>query len=143
MPYDERTIAPMREEVTRLGARELKSGGEVDAFLAGPGTRLVFINSVCGCAAGQARPGLTRALENGGARPEGLATVFAGQDMEATERVRAHIPGQPPSSPSAALFRDGELLWFMPRKEFVHREAEEIAGEIGDALRRHRVLEAR
>jgi len=136
VPYDEALLKPMREELTKLGLRELKSGGEVDDFIAGPGTRFVFINSVCGCAAGQARPGLARALENVAPGPEGLATVFAGQDLEATARVREHIPGMAPSSPSAALFRDGELAWFLARKDIVHREADEIADEIVEAFRR-------
>ena len=136
MPYDEMMIAPMREDLLRLGITELDDATAVDAFLAQPGARFVFLNSVCGCAAGQARPGLALALSNGSPRPAGLASVFAGQDMEATARVRESI-AEAPSSPSAALFKDGRLVWFMPRKAFLNWTAEEIAREFESAFTEH------
>jgi len=137
MPYDEIMISPMRQDLTRLGARELFSADAVDDFLAGEGTRFVFINSVCGCAAGQARPGLAQALANGAPKPDAMGTVFAGQDMEATARVREGIPGEAPSSPSAALFKDGRMVWYIPRKTFVKCDADEIARHFVEAFENH------
>ena len=110
MPYNPALVAPMREEMVRLGARELKTVEEVDATLGDQrGTMLVFVNSVCGCAAGMARPGARLALQDG-PRPDRLATVFAGQDLEATAKARGQFAEIPPSSPSMALFKDGELV---------------------------------
>lgn len=137
MPYEEMMLVPMRLEVTRLGVRELRSAREVDQFLSESGSRFVFINSVCGCAAGQARPGLAMALSNGAAKPDAMATVFAGQDIEATARLREGLAGIAPSSPSAALFKDGELVWFIPRMEFIERSADEVASRFTDAFERH------
>ena len=125
--YPEILIVPMREELTKAGAKELRTADEVDAALAEKnGTTLVVVNSVCGCAAGKMRPGLRRALQ-GSARPDRVYTVFAGQDREATERARQHFGSVPPSSPSLALYRNGELVHFVPRSEIESRTAEDIA----------------
>ncbi len=137
MPYDEMQIQPMRADLTRLGIDELKSSGDVESFLREPGARFVFLNSVCGCAAGQARPGLALALSNGSAKPAGMGTVFAGQDIDATARVRADIHGEAPSSPSAAIFKDGQMVWFMPRKAFLNGTAEEVAQAFESAFNEH------
>jgi len=135
--YPELLIVPMREELTRAGARELRTAAEVDAALADKhGTTLVVVNSVCGCAAGKMRPGLRMALLSG-ARPDRVYTVFAGQDREATERARQHFGGYPPSSPSLALFRNGELVHFVPRSEIESRTAEDIAGKLADVFERY------
>ena len=125
--YPEILIVPMREELTKAGAKELRTADEVDAALAEKnGTTLVVVNSVCGCAAGKMRPGLRRALQSS-ARPDRVYTVFAGQDREATERARQHFGSVPPSSPSLALYRNGELVHFVPRSEIESRTAEDIA----------------
>lgn len=125
--YPEILLIPMREELTKAGARELKTTAEVDAALADKtGTALVIVNSVCGCAAGKMRPGVRRALLNS-IHPDRVYTVFAGQDREATERARQHFGNYPPSSPSLALFRNGELVHFVPRSEIESRTAEDIA----------------
>jgi putative YphP/YqiW family bacilliredoxin len=125
--YPEVLLIPMREELTRAGAQELHSAAEVDAALADPsGTALVIVNSVCGCAAGKMRPGVRRALQSA-ARPDRVYSVFAGQDQEATARARQHFGNHPPSSPSLALFRNGELVHFVPRSEIESRTAEDIA----------------
>ncbi len=136
MPYDELMITPMREDLTRLGIDELRHADDVDSFLAESGARFVFLNSVCGCAAGQARPGLAMALANGSAKPAGLGTVFAGQDLHATARVREGI-SEAPSSPAAAIFKDGKLVWYMPRRAFLNGTAEEIASEFESAFNEH------
>ncbi|HNB56073.1 MAG TPA: BrxA/BrxB family bacilliredoxin, partial [bacterium] len=114
MPYDERLVAPMRAELTKIGFTELKTKAAVDEALQNQGTTLVVVNSVCGCAAGMARPGVAMSLNNA-KRPDHLTTVFAGQDTEAVARVREHIKEFPPSSPSAALFRNGKLVWMLQR----------------------------
>ena len=122
MPYDPRMVQPMREELTVLGVKELLTAKDVDDFLAAKtGTSMVFVNSVCGCAAGGARPGLRLALKNA-ARPDRVATVFAGQDVEAVARAREHFEGIPPSSPSIALFKDGKLVHFVPRHAIEGRD---------------------
>ncbi len=122
MMYDERFVTPMRQELTRLGVEELRSAAEVDAKLKdASGTTLVVVNSVCGCAARNARPAVASALRHS-VKPDHLTTVFAGQDVEATTRAPAYIPDIPPSSPSMALFKDGKLvvnptdnsIWFFP-----------------------------
>src|ERR1044071_9568187 len=111
MPYPEIMIRPMREELTRLGAEELRTAEEVDrAINEQKGTLMVVVNSICGCAAGKARPGVVRAL-NHPVRPDRVATVFAGQDIEATEKARSYFTGYPPSSPSIALLKDGRLVY--------------------------------
>jgi putative YphP/YqiW family bacilliredoxin len=125
--YPEVLIVPMREELSRAGAKELRTAAEVEAALADKtGTALVVVNSVCGCAAGKMRPGVRMALQ-GMARPDRVFTVFAGQDREATERARELFGAYPPSSPSLALFRNGELVHFVPRSEIESRTAQDIA----------------
>jgi len=128
--YPEMMVIPMREELTRMGVQELRTAEEVDrAIVKQPGTTMVIVNSICGCAAGRMRPAVRVALQNS-ARPEKMFTVFAGQDAEATERARSYFAGYPPSSPSIALFRDGELVHMMQRSDIEHREAADIAAEL-------------
>ena len=130
MPYPEQMVAPMRAELTTIGVRELRTPEEVDAFFAEhSGTSLLLVNSVCGCAAGSARPALRHALEHTKA-PDRAATVFAGQDLEATERARELIGPVPPSSPSLAMFKDGELVHFLPRHLIEGQPAEVISREL-------------
>ena len=134
MPYDPMLVAPMREELTRLGVQELLTASEVDEWFGQKeGTALLIINSVCGCAAGQARPSVALALQHA-AKPDRVATVFAGQDVEATEKARAHFAEFPPSSPSMVMFKDGELVHFVPRHRIESRSAEDIAGELTEAF---------
>ncbi|HKK70379.1 MAG TPA: BrxA/BrxB family bacilliredoxin [Candidatus Krumholzibacteria bacterium] len=134
MPYDPMLVAPMREELTRLGVQELLTAGEVDEWFANEqGTALLIVNSVCGCAAGQARPSVAVALQHGN-RPDRVASVFAGQDVEATEKARSHFADFPPSSPSMVLFKDGELVHFVPRHRIESRSAQEIADELTEAF---------
>src|SRR6516165_6662339 len=132
--YPEVLIIPMREELTRAGAQELRTAAEVDTALADrSGTALVIVNSVCGCAAGKMRPGVRRALQNS-VRPDRVYSVFAGQDQEATACARQHFGNLPPSSPSLALFRNGELVHFVPRSEIESRTAEDIAQRLTTAF---------
>ncbi len=135
MPYPEMLLKPMREELTRLGVQELKSGEEVDRAMREPGTTLVVVNSVCGCAARNARPAVAMALAHE-TRPDRATTVFAGQDLEATERARGHFHGYPPSSPSIALMKDGELVYFMERHQIEGRDADRIAEDLTEAFER-------
>jgi len=118
---------PIRLEVKDMGLTELKTPAEVDAALAKAGTTLVFVNSICGCAAGGARPGLTMAMVKAGKRPSQATTVFAGVDGEATRAARAHFAEYPPSSPSAALLKDGEVVWMLHRHQIEGRHPEQIA----------------
>jgi len=128
--YDERFIAPMRKELTDLGFEELRTAEAVDEqFKHAPGTMMVVVNSMCGCAAGRARPGIALAMKHA-VRPQLLRTVFAGQDREATERARSHFAGQPPSSPSVGLFRDGKLVWMMHRYQIEGQDAPEISAAL-------------
>ncbi|HSY64622.1 MAG TPA: BrxA/BrxB family bacilliredoxin [Terriglobales bacterium] len=128
--YPEIMVIPMREELTRIGVRELRTAEEVDrAIVNQPGTTLVIVNSICGCAAGRMRPAVRVALQNS-ARPENMFSVFAGQDKEATERARTYFTGYPASSPSIALLRDGKLIYMMQRSDIEHREAADIAAEL-------------
>ena len=137
MPYPEMMIAPMREDLVRVGFSEMKTPQEVDAMLsADKGTTLVAVNSVCGCAAGMMRPAVYMSLQ-GEKRPEVLTTVFAGQDLEATERTREYIVGFPPSSPSVALFKDGDLVYFMERHLIEGRNAEDIANDLRTVYEEH------
>ena len=132
--YPEVLLVPMREELTRAGAQELRTAAEVDSALADrSGTALVIVNSVCGCAAGKMRPGVRRALQSA-ARPDRVYTVFAGQDQEATARARELFGNLPASSPSLALFRNGELVHFVPRSEIESRTAEDIAQRLSSAF---------
>ena len=135
--YDERFIAPMRKELTDLGFQEMRSAEEVDAqFQDAPGTMMVVVNSMCGCAAGRARPGIALAMRHP-VRPQILRTVFAGQDRGATERARSYFVGQPPSSPSVGLFKDGKLIWMMHRYEIEGRDAPEISAELVAAFEKY------
>ncbi|RMG62368.1 MAG: BrxA/BrxB family bacilliredoxin [Calditrichaeota bacterium] len=134
MMYPEELVAPMREELTRIGFRELRTPEEVAEVIENAeGTVFAVINSVCGCAAGMARPGVALALQHD-VLPDHLVTVFAGQDAEATAKLRSYITNHPPSSPSMALFRNGELIWFMPRYEIEGSSAEEIARKLQAAF---------
>jgi putative YphP/YqiW family bacilliredoxin len=137
MQYDETLVQPMRADLTRLGVLVLRSSADVDAFMARKaGTAMIVVNSVCGCAAGAARPAVQLALQ-GAVRPERVATVFAGQDLEATARARQYFPQFPPSSPSIALFKDGEVVYFVPRHRMEGRDAVAIAAELGAAFERY------
>ncbi|GAB6928718.1 bacilliredoxin BrxA [Paenibacillus sp. JCM 10914] len=130
-------VQPMRDELTSLGIRELTTPEEVEEVLpTAQGTTLVVVNSVCGCAAGQARPGVAIALENQ-VKPDQLFTVFAGQDKEATAKAREYFAPYPPSSPSIALLKDGELVHFIERHQVENRSAEEIAADLTDAFNRY------
>ena len=132
--YDEAFVAPMREELVRIGFQELRTPEEVDAQLKDQkGTTLVVVNSICGCAAGRARPGVALALQHP-ARPQQLTTVFAGQDRPATERARSYFVGEPPSSPQIALFKDGKMVFMMQRREIEGRDAPEIAEHLVEAF---------
>ena len=134
--YPEIMIIPMREELTRLGIQELKTATEVDQALKDrPGTAMVVVNSICGCAAGRMRPAVRMALENQ-IKPERAFSVFAGQDTEATEQARSYFTGWPPSSPSVAILRDGELVYMMPRRDIESREAPAIAADLKIAFDR-------
>jgi putative YphP/YqiW family bacilliredoxin len=132
--YDEMIVAPMREELTRLGIQETRSAADVDAVL-GPkkGTVLLVVNSVCGCAAGNARPAVAMALENETV-PEKMITVFAGNDREATERAREYLVGYRPSSPAIALFRDGQVVKIWERWQIEGRQSYDIASELTGAF---------
>jgi putative YphP/YqiW family bacilliredoxin len=136
MPYPEMFIAPMRGEMVAMGAKELKTATEVDdAVKNTKGTLMLVVNSVCGCAAGKARPGIAMALEHP-KRPDALATVFAGADVEATDRARGYFTGYPPSSPSIGILRDGKLVYMLERREIESRSAEMIAAELTRAFER-------
>ena len=128
--YPELMVIPMREELVRAGIKEARTAEEVDAALAQPGTTLVVVNSICGCAAGKARPGIRLALANSQNPPDQSITVFAGQDREATERARSYFEGHPHSSPSVALLRDGKLVYLMQRAVIEQSTAQDIAGEL-------------
>jgi putative YphP/YqiW family bacilliredoxin len=132
--YDERFIAPMRAELTRLGVRELRTADEVDAALKDAhGTTLVVVNSMCGCAARNARPAVTLAL-TGAKKPAALTTVFAGQDLDATERARSYLTGYKPSSPSIALLKDGKVAFMLERHQIEGRDALSIANDLTKAF---------
>ncbi len=132
--YPEIMVIPMREELTRLGIEELRTPEAVDqALKAQPGTTLVVVNSICGCAAGRMRPAVRMALQQA-AQPDKAFSVFAGQDIQATERARSYFTGQAPSSPSIAILRDGQLVYMMPRRDIESREAPAIAANLKAAL---------
>jgi putative YphP/YqiW family bacilliredoxin len=136
MPYNPALVAPMRAEVTRLGAKELTNAAEVDAALGDQkGTMLVFVNSVCGCAAGNARPALALALKHM-VLPQDVVTVFAGQDLEAAARARQYFGEYQPSSPSMALLRDGEVVHFVHRHQIEGRSPQVIAADLTVAFDR-------
>jgi putative YphP/YqiW family bacilliredoxin len=137
MPYPEEVIRPMREELTRLGVQELRTPEAVDETLKNSnGTIMVVVNSICGCAAGKARPGIAMALQNE-IRPDKVATVFAGGDIEATERARSYFTGYGPSSPSIGLLKDGQLVYMMERHQIEGRGPEQIAFELKQAFEKH------
>ena len=130
MPYPEYLIAPMRGEMTDMGARELRTAAAVDDIVKkSRGVVMMVVNSVCGCAAGKARPGIAKALQNTN-RPDVVATVFAGADIDATDRARQYFTGYPPSSPSIGLLREGKLVYMMERSFIEMRDAEMIAQEL-------------
>ena len=126
MPYPEYLVAPMRQELTAVGARECRTPADVDDVLKKPGVTMMVVNSVCGCAAGKARPGIAMALQHQN-RPANVATVFAGADIEATDRARQMMTGFAPSSPSIALFNEGKLVYMVERRDIEQRYAEGIA----------------
>jgi putative YphP/YqiW family bacilliredoxin len=135
--YDPRFVQPMREELTRIGVAELKTAAEVDeALTQSSGTVLVVVNSICGCAAGSARPGVALALQHPKV-PDKVVTVFAGQDVEATERARSYFIGYPPSSPSVALLKDGKILHMVERQDIEGRSPEAIAKTLVSAFERY------
>ncbi|MCP9496507.1 MAG: BrxA/BrxB family bacilliredoxin [Pyrinomonadaceae bacterium MAG19_C2-C3] len=136
MPYPEIMIRPMREDLSRIGIEETKQPEQVDAALQNTeGTVMLVVNSVCGCAAGKARPGIAMALQHEN-RPDRAITVFAGADIEATERAREYITGYRPSSPSVALFKDGKLVYVLERTGIESRYADQIAEELTSAFDR-------
>lgn len=134
--YPEPLVAPMRQELTRLGVQELRTAEAVDAALAQPGTTLVVVNSVCGCAARNARPAVAMALQHA-ATPDRSTTVFAGQDPAATQRAREHFVGYPPSSPSIALLKDGDVVFMLERWQIEGRSAQAIAEDLRAAFDEH------
>jgi len=137
MPYSPMLVKPMREELTQIGVRELMTPAEVDAFMnEKTGTAMLVVNSVCGCAAGMARPGIRLALRHE-RRPDRVASVFAGQDVEATARARGYFPDIPPSSPSIAFLKDGELVYFLPRHRIEGRDAQMVARDLVAVFEEH------
>ena len=134
MPYDPRLVAPMRDEMVQMGAKELKTAADVDETLGDQkGTMLVFVNSVCGCAAGNARPALAQALKHA-VRPQQVVTVFAGQDVDATARARQYFSDYQPSSPSMALLRDGEVVHFIHRHQIEGQPPQTVASNLTAAF---------
>ena len=136
MRYDPRMVQPMREELTTLGFEELLTPDAVDEVLGSDGVVLVVVNSVCGCAAGKARPGVRLAVQHDKV-PDRLTTVFAGMEIDATERARSYFTGYPPSSPQIGLLKDGKLVYLMERQDIEGREANEIAAKLVDAFDQH------
>ncbi|MDE0898435.1 MAG: BrxA/BrxB family bacilliredoxin [Longimicrobiales bacterium] len=137
MPYPEMMVAPMREDLVRVGFTELRTPDDVESTLGSEKrSTLVVVNSVCGCAAAMMRPAVYMSLQ-GEKKPEVLTTVFAGQDMEATDKTREYITGFPPSSPAVALFKDGELAYFMERHQIEGRNPEDIAADLQAAYEEH------
>jgi putative YphP/YqiW family bacilliredoxin len=136
MMYDEMMIAPMRRELTDLGIAEARTPQDVDSALKAQGTALVVVNSVCGCAAANARPGVAVAWEKG-KHPDRAITVFAGNDRDATAQARSYMVGYQPSSPSIALFKNGELVYMLERYQIAGRDAEEIGKELASAMNEH------
>jgi bacilliredoxin len=137
MPYPEIMIRPMREDLTRLGVEEMRTAEAVDETVKNSqGTLMVVVNSICGCAAGKARPGVALALQSE-KKPDKVATVFAGADIEATERARSYFTGYGPSSPSIALLKDGRLVYMLERYQIEGRDANQIAGELTQAFEKY------
>jgi putative YphP/YqiW family bacilliredoxin len=135
MAYPESFVAPMRAELTRLGVEELRSAADVDAAVNTPGTLMIVVNSICGCAAGKARPGVALALQHA-LRPDRVATVFAGADLEATDRARSFFTGCAPSSPSIGLLRDGQFVWMLERRQIENQGPAQIAAMLTSAFDR-------
>lgn len=135
--YPEELLTPMRAELTQVGFEELKSPDAVDDKLTQKGTTLVYVNSICGCSARMGRPGVRMALQAAKAKPDQLTTVFAGQDREATEKARGYFTGYPPSSPSIALLKDGELVFMLERWQIEGRPPAEIARDLQDAFEKY------
>ena len=133
MPYPEPFVAPMRAELTRLGIQELRTPEAVETAAGAKGTVMIVVNSVCGCAAGKARPGIAMALQHN-KRPDLMGTVFAGADVAATERARGLFAPYPPSSPSVALLRDGEVVFMLERRDIENRDAASIAAKLTAAF---------
>ena len=132
--YDERMVTPMRRELTSLGVEEMRTADEVDAKLKdGKGTTLVVVNSVCGCAARNARPAVAKAIQHA-ARPDTLTTVFAGQDVAAVQRARSYFTGYPPSSPQIGLLKDGKVVFMLERHQIEGRSVGEIADDLVGAF---------
>jgi putative YphP/YqiW family bacilliredoxin len=131
--YPELMVIPMREELTRAGIQEARTAEDVDAALAQPGTTMLVVNSICGCAAGKMRPGVRLALQHG-AKPDQAITVFAGQDRDATERARSYFQGHPPTSPAIAILRDGQLVYLLQRSAIESSTAPAIAQELTRAF---------
>jgi putative YphP/YqiW family bacilliredoxin len=131
--YPEMMITPMREELTRAGIKEARTAEAVDAALKNPGTTMLVVNSICGCAAGKMRPGVRLALQNKNL-PDQAITVFAGQDREATDRARSYFEGHPPTSPAIAILRDGKLIYLMQRSAIETATAPMIAQELTRAM---------
>jgi putative YphP/YqiW family bacilliredoxin len=137
MPYSELMIHPMREELTRIGVEELRTPEDVQKTIeSSKGTVMVVVNSICGCAAGKARPGIARALQHN-VRPDKVGTVFAGADIEATEKARSYFTGYEPSSPSIALLKDGQLVYMMERRQIEGKDASQVANELIQAFDQH------
>ena len=137
MPYSPLLVKPMREELTQIGVKELLTPADVDAFMnEKTGTAMLVVNSVCGCAAGMARPGIRLALRHE-RRPQRVASVFAGQDLEAAARARGYFPDIPPSSPSIAFLKEGELVYFMPRHRIEGRDAQMVARDLVAVFEEH------
>ena len=136
MPYPEYLVAPMRAELTQLGARECRTVADVEEVVKAPGVVMMVVNSVCGCAAGKARPGIAMALRHAH-RPDVVATVFAGADIDATDRARQYFTGFAPSSPSIGLMRGGQLLYMIERRDIEQRSAEGIADMLTMAFDKH------
>ncbi len=135
--YNPAFIKPMREELTKIGVKELLTPEEVDQFISNSsGSQLIFVNSMCGCAAGGARPGLAMALENE-KKPAAIATVFAGQDADATQKARSYFHGYQPSSPSAALLKDGKVVFMLERTDIEGYSAAEIADKLKTAFNQY------
>jgi bacilliredoxin len=133
--YPEIMLIPMREELTKAGVQELRTAAEVDRAAAAPGTTMIIVNSVCGCAAGRMRPAVRMALQHS-SKPDHVYSVFAGQDKEATDRARSYFTGYPSSSPSIGILRDGQLVYMMQRSQIETREAPAIAADLANTFDR-------
>lgn len=137
MMYDEQLVAPMREDLTRIGFTELRSSADVDSAIQASGTTLLVVNSVCGCSARMARPAVRAALQHSATRPDHLTTVFAGQDADATARARSYLVGYAPSSPSIAILQNGAPVFVLERRDIEGRSAEAIAHDLVNAFSEH------